>query len=70
MQNKTIIGYTLKRLLGAGGMAEVWYAENSIGKKAAVKILNCLGTFQKRSPSNGNTGSSPYPSGIRLWYNR
>ena len=39
MQNKTIIGYTLKYRLGSGGMAEVWYAENGIGKKAAVKIL-------------------------------
>ena len=39
MQGKTINGYTLQHLLGAGGMAEVWYAENKIGKKAAVKFL-------------------------------
>ena len=39
MQGKTINGFTLQHLLGAGGMAEVWYAENKIGKKAAVKIL-------------------------------
>ncbi len=39
MQNKTINGYTLKHKLGEGGMAEVWYAENKLGKKAAIKIL-------------------------------
>ena len=39
MQDKTINGFTLQHLLGTGGMAEVWYAENKIGKKAAVKIL-------------------------------
>ncbi len=39
MQGKTINGFTLQRLLGTGGMAEVWYAENKIGKKAAVKLL-------------------------------
>ena len=39
MQGKQISGYTLQRSLGTGGMAEVWYAENKIGKKAAVKIL-------------------------------
>ena len=39
MQGKTINGYTLQHLLGVGGMAEVWYAENAIGKKAAVKML-------------------------------
>ncbi len=40
MQGKTINGFELKRLLGTGGMAEVWYAENEIGLKAAVKILS------------------------------
>jgi len=39
MQGKTISGYTIKNHLGTGGMAEVWYAENKIGKKAAVKLL-------------------------------
>jgi len=39
MLNKTINGYTIKRSLGEGGMAEVWYAENGIGKRAAVKVL-------------------------------
>lgn len=34
-----INGFELKSLIGKGGMAEVWYAENNIGKKAAVKIL-------------------------------
>lgn len=40
MQGKTINGFELKKLLGTGGMAEVWYAENEIGMKAAVKILS------------------------------
>ena len=40
MQGKTINGYTLQYKLGEGGMAEVWYAENEIGKPAAVKVLN------------------------------
>ena len=39
MQSVVINGYTLQYQLGAGGMAEVWYAENKIGKKAAIKIL-------------------------------
>ena len=39
MLNKTINGYTIKRPIGKGGMAEVWYAENSIGNPAAVKCL-------------------------------
>ena len=40
MQSKSINGFTLQRLLGVGGMAEVWCAENEIGMKAAVKILS------------------------------
>ena len=39
MKGKTINGYTLESQLGVGGMAEVWLAENKIGKKAAVKLL-------------------------------
>jgi len=40
MIGRKIGGFVLKYKLGEGGMAEVWYAENEIGKKAAVKILN------------------------------
>ena len=41
MQGKTIIiGFTLQRLIGKGGMAEVWLAENDLHKRVAVKILN------------------------------
>ena len=40
MKGKTINGFTLQCLLGTGGMAEVWYAENEIGMKAAVKIMS------------------------------
>jgi len=39
MQGKTVNGYILQSLLGTGGMAEVWVAENRIGKKASVKVL-------------------------------
>ncbi len=39
MENTSINGYVLKYKLGDGGMAEVWYAENSLQKPAAIKIL-------------------------------
>ncbi|MFV0606931.1 MAG: serine/threonine protein kinase [Niabella sp.] len=39
MEDTTINGYTLKYKLGEGGMAEVWYAENVLGKPAAIKVL-------------------------------
>ena len=39
MQDKEIIGFKIRDFLGKGGMSEVWYAENSIGKTAAVKVL-------------------------------
>jgi len=39
MEGKEIRGYVLKRKLGEGGMAEVYYAENTLGLPAAVKLL-------------------------------
>lgn len=39
MENTTIRGYVLKYKLGEGGMADVWYAENSLQMPAAIKIL-------------------------------
>ena len=38
-ENIIVNGFTLLEKIGEGGMAEVWYAENKIGKTAAVKIL-------------------------------
>jgi len=40
MKNTEILGYTILSFLGKGGMADVWYAENSLGKKAAIKIMH------------------------------
>jgi len=37
--NKTISGFTIKYMIGSGGMANVYYAENKLGKKAAIKVL-------------------------------
>ncbi len=39
LENIKLNGYTLKYPLGKGGMAEVWYAENNLGKPAAIKIM-------------------------------
>jgi serine/threonine protein kinase/S-adenosylmethionine synthetase len=40
MENNIINGYNIIKLLGKGGMAEVWYAENSLGKPATIKIMH------------------------------
>lgn len=47
MKGTILFNYTLKSLLGRGGMAEVWYAENNLGKPAAIKIMlpKFLGEF-------------------------
>ena len=39
MEHTSINGYVLQYKLGEGGMAEVWYAENSLRQPVAVKIL-------------------------------
>lgn len=39
LYGEVINGYALCEHLGEGGMAEVWRAENSLGKSVAVKIL-------------------------------
>ncbi|MEY4927594.1 MAG: hypothetical protein RI894_2030 [Bacteroidota bacterium] len=39
MQPQTVLNYTLRHLLGEGGTADVYYAENSLGKGAAIKVL-------------------------------
>lgn len=48
MINKTINGYTILSKLGEGGMADVWYAENTIGKKAAIKFLKKELSFNEK----------------------
>jgi serine/threonine protein kinase len=40
MINYEINGYKLITQIGKGGMAEVWYAENSLGKPATIKIMH------------------------------
>lgn len=40
MQNEILNSYTVKHLIGKGGMADVWYAENNLGKPAAIKIMH------------------------------
>jgi serine/threonine protein kinase len=39
MIGRTILNYRITRLIGEGGMAAVYYAENKLGKPAAIKIL-------------------------------
>lgn len=39
MENQKIGDYTIKHILGDGTVAEVWYAENKIGKSVAIKVL-------------------------------
>ncbi len=40
MLNQIISGYTLLRQIGEGGMGRVYYAENTMGQKAAVKVIH------------------------------
>jgi len=39
MIGKTINGYTIKKHLGEGGMADVYYGVNRLGLEAAIKVL-------------------------------
>ncbi len=39
MTGTTIQGYQIKRKLGEGGMAEVYYAETKLGSPVAMKVL-------------------------------
>jgi serine/threonine protein kinase len=39
MINKTVVNYTIKHLICSGGMTDVYYAENRLGKEAAIKVL-------------------------------
>ncbi|MFZ1790658.1 MAG: SUMF1/EgtB/PvdO family nonheme iron enzyme [Saprospiraceae bacterium] len=52
MINKTVVNYTIKYLIGSGGMANVYYAENKLGKKAAIKVLKAelcaIGAIKER----------------------
>lgn len=40
MIGTVINGYKILREIGKGGMATVYYGENTLGKKAAIKVLN------------------------------
>jgi serine/threonine protein kinase len=40
MQDNILNGYKIIKLLGKGGMADVWYAENNLGKPASIKIMH------------------------------
>ena len=52
MINKTVANYTIKHVIGSGGMSDVYYAENRLGKKAAIKVLKAelcaIGTIKER----------------------
>ncbi len=37
--SRRLLNYTLLREIGRGGMATVWYAENSVRRKFAIKLL-------------------------------
>ena len=40
MQDNILNGYKIIKLLGKGGMADVWYAENNLGKPASIKVMH------------------------------